>query len=202
MGGMHRPSPLKTGVFLLSLLPLAYLLWLLLSDGLGANPIERINRFLGDWALRFLLITLTVTPLRRLFGWHRLARVRRMLGLFCFFYLSLHLLSYLVLDQFFDWQAIWEDLLERPYITLGFCGFLLLSPLAFTSTDGWVRRLGRQWVRLHRLVYPAAVLAVTHFFLMTKADLREPLLYATLLTLLFGIRLLPRAGRAAAVEQR
>ena len=142
----------------------------------------------GDWGLRLLLLTLAVTPLRRLTGWGWLLRFRRMLGLFAFFYLSLHLVTYLWLDQFFDWAAILEDVAKRPYITAGFAAFLLLVPLALTSTRGMVRRLGWRWQTLHRLIYPAAALGVLHFFWLTKADLREPLVYASVLALLLALR--------------
>ncbi|NFV80247.1 protein-methionine-sulfoxide reductase heme-binding subunit MsrQ [Magnetospirillum aberrantis] len=187
---------LKPGVFALSLMPLAWLAWRAFSDDLGVNPVETINRTTGDWALRFLLLALAVTPLRRVTGWAPLARLRRMVGLFAFFYVCLHLASYVGLDLFFDWQALLKDVAKRTYITLGMGCFVLLLPLAVTSTDGMIRRLGgRAWRRLHRLVFPASVLAVAHFWLMVKADIREPLLYAVILSLLLGSRLW-RRGRA------
>ncbi len=182
---------LKAAVFLLALIPLANLVAGLFTDGLGANPVETITHATGDWALRFVLITLAVTPLRELFGWHRLMLLRRMLGLFAFFYASLHLATWVVFDHFFDAAGMLEDVLERPYITFGMTAFLLLLPLAATSTDGWIRRLGRRWKQLHQLVYPAAIVAVLHFVWLVKADLREPLIYAALLGLLLGWRLLP-----------
>ena len=181
---------LKPGVFALSLMPLAWLAWRAFSDDLGVNPVETINRTTGDWALRFLLLALAVTPLRRVTGWAPLARLRRMVGLFAFFYVCLHLASYVGLDLFFDWQALLKDVAKRTYITLGMGCFVLLLPLAVTSTDGMIRRLGgRAWRRLHRLVFPASVLAVAHFWLMVKADIREPFLYAVILSLLLGSRL-------------
>ena len=165
----------KPLVMLVSLGPLAWLVWLTVSGGLGVNPVEAINRFLGDWALRFLLLALAVTPLRGLTGWTVLVRFRRMLGLFAFFYVVLHLSSYLGVDQQFHWGAVFEDIVKRKYITIGMITFVLLVPLAVTSTKGWVKRLGaRRWQRLHRLVYGAGVLGVFHFYMMTKADFREP----------------------------
>ncbi len=183
-----RISPLKPAVFCLALLPLLWLGWGAYSGSLGANPIETITRSLGDWALRLLLLTLAVTPLRRLSGWSWPMRLRRMLGLFSFFYALLHLLSYIVLDQFFYWPEIWADILKRPYITVGMAVFLLLIPLAATSTNGWMRRLGRNWRRLHRLVYPIAIGAVLHQLMLAKVITAEPLLYTGIVTLLLASR--------------
>ena len=151
----------KPLVFVLCLIPLVWLVWRGLSDGLGANPIEAINRFLGDWAMRFLLVTLAVTSLFRLFGWSVLMRFRRMVGLFAFTFAALHLSSYVVLDQFFNWSEIWADIVKRNFITVGMIAFLLLLPLAVTSTNAMVRRLGgKWWQRLHRLIYPAAIAVI------------------------------------------
>lgn len=185
----------RSGLFLLCLAPLGWLLTASLLGTLGANPIEAIIRFLGDWTLRLLLLTLAATPLRRLTGWAWPLRLRRLLGLFAFFYAVLHLLAYAVLDQFFDWTAIGEDIIKRPYITMGMLAFLLLLPLAFTSSQAAMRRLGRRWKQLHRLIYPAAILAIIHFTLMVKADLREPLIYAAILAILLGLRILPARYR-------
>ena len=183
----------KPGVFLLGLTPLGWLAWQWAYAGLGANPIEATIRFLGDWGLRFLLLSLTVTPLRELFGWVVLVRFRRMMGLFAFFYGALHLSSYIGLDQFFDWAAIWADIRKRIYITFGMTAFVLLAPLAATSTKGMIKRLGGpRWKRLHMLTYPASMLAVTHYYLLVKADVREPLLYAGILALLLGYRVMQR----------
>lgn len=182
----------KPVIFLVSLVPLALLVHAAFFDldALGANPIETINRTLGDWALRFLLITLAITPLRQLSGWHELVRLRRMLGLFAFFYATLHITSYTVLDQQFNWDEIVKDIIKRPFITVGFASFVLLIPLAITSTNAMVRRLGgRRWRNLHRLIYVTGVGAVLHFFWMVKSDIREPLVYAVVLTLLFGYRI-------------
>lgn len=178
----------KPLVFCVSLLPLAWLCWLAWHDRLGANPVETLSHRTGDWSLRFLLLTLAVTPLRRLSGWNWLLKFRRMLGLFAFFYVCLHLGVYLIFDQFFDPSAILEDIAKRPYITVGFAGFLLLIPLAATSTNGMIKRLGRNWQRLHRLVYLIGMLGVVHYWWLVKADISEPLLYAGLLTILLGYR--------------
>lgn len=180
---------LQRAVFLLALLPLLWLIADAVQGHLGANPIESVVRRLGDWALRLLLCCLAMTPLRLLTGQNWPVRLRRMLGLYAFFYALLHVSAWVVLEQFFDVEAMLEDLLKRPYITLGALAFIGLWPLALTSTQGWQRRLGQRWQRLHRLVYPIAILAVLHHFLMVKADLRQPLLHACVLALLFGVRL-------------
>ena len=176
-------------VFLAVLIPFAKLAWLGWNDGLGANPIEKITRTTGYWTLTFLMITLTATPLRTLSGWNWPVRWRRMLGLFAFFYACLHFLTYLVLDQFFDWPAIVKDIAKRPYITVGFPAFVMLIPLAVTSTSNMVRRLGgKRWKMLHRLVYVIAIAGVVHFWWLVKKDITEPLQFAAVLTLLLGFR--------------
>ncbi|MEX2449873.1 MAG: protein-methionine-sulfoxide reductase heme-binding subunit MsrQ [Rhodospirillales bacterium] len=181
----------KPAVFAVCLIPLGLLVWNGLTGNLGANPIEATNRFLGDWALRFILIALAVTPVRILTRWNPIMRFRRMLGLFAFAYVCLHLTSYVALDQFFDWAAIWKDIVKRWYITVGMAAFVLLIPLAVTSTKGWIKRIGgKTWQNLHKLVYAAAVLAVFHFYMLVKADVREPLIYAGILAGLFLIRYL------------
>jgi len=182
---------IKTLVFLLALFPLIKLGYAAFIDMLGANPIEKITRTTGYWTLTFLLITLTATPLKRLSGWNWLIRLRRMLGLFAFFYGSMHFLTYLVLDQFFDWDAILKDIVKRPYITVGFPSFVLMIPLAITSTDAMIRRLGgKRWRLLHRLVYLCAIGGVVHYWWLVKKDLTNPITFAVLLALLFGIRLI------------
>mgnify|MGYP001268541365 CR=1 FL=1 len=184
---------LRALLFAVALLPLARLVWLGAGDGLGANPVEFVIRSLGTWALVGLIVTLSVTPLRLATGWAWLARLRRMFGLFAFFYALLHFLAWLWLDQWFDAAAIAADIAKRPYIAIGFATLLLLVPLALTSTDASVRRLGgRNWQRLHRLVYVIAPLAVLHFWWQkaAKNDLGEPLLYALAVGLLLGVRLL------------
>lgn len=179
----------KAILFVVCLIPVAHLTQRWFADALGANPIEAITRGTGDWTLRFLLITLAVTPLRRLTGLHWLLRLRRMLGLFCFFYASLHFTTYIWLDQFFDLQGIAKDVLKRPFITVGFTAFVLLIPLAATSNNFSIRRLGgRQWQSLHRSVYAIAILGVTHYWWLVKKDISEPLLYASILAVLLGLR--------------
>ena len=183
--------PLKALVFVAALGPLIYLAWGAWAHALGANPIETITHETGVWTLRFLVITLAVTPLRRWTGWNDAIRFRRMLGLFAFFYGTLHLLTYLWLDQFFDLQAIIKDVYKRPFITAGTAAFLLMVPLALTSTAGMIRRLGgRAWQRLHRLVYAAAVIGVIHYGWLVKADIRPPRNYAIVIGLLLAARLL------------
>ena len=179
----------KPALFAACLIPLGQLFYKGWTDDLTANPIEFMTHFTGDWALRFLLATLSITPLRKLFGWNALIKFRRMLGLFAFFYAVLHFATYLVLDHFFNFQAIGKDILKRPYVTAGFAGLLLMIPLAITSTAGMIRRLGKRWQELHRLVYVAAVAGVVHFYWLVKADTRRPLQYATVLALLLGYRL-------------
>ena len=180
----------KPWVFTLSLVPLALLLWDAFTGGLTANPIEDITHRTGDWALRFLLLALTVTPVRRLTAWGWVAGYRRMLGLFAFFYATLHFSTYLVLDFFFDVSLILDDVVERRYVTAGFAAFVMLVPLAVTSTQRMIRRLGgARWRRLHRLAYAAAVAGVVHYLWLVKIDIRPPLAYGAWLAVLFGIRL-------------
>lgn len=180
---------LKTLAFVLSLLPLAYYGWGAWHDTLGANPIEAVTRGLGTWALNFLLITLAVTPIRKLTGWHAALRLRRMLGLFTFFYAALHLTSYLWFDQFFDWNEIAQDILKRPFITVGMAAFALLIPLAATSSNFAIRRLGgRRWQALHRTVYAIGIFAVLHYSWLVKADQSQPLFYGGILLVLLGLR--------------
>jgi len=187
----------KALVFAACLLPLALLLWRGFNAGLGANPIEAITHATGDWTLRFLLITLAITPVRRLSGWNRVIGFRRMLGLFAFFYGTLHLLTYLWLDKFFAWSDILHDIPGRPFITIGFSAFVLLVPLALTSTAASIRRLGgRRWRVLHRLIYVAALFGVIHYWWLVKADTTLPATYLSILALLFAVRLWFAAGKA------
>ncbi|MDP8980513.1 MAG: sulfoxide reductase heme-binding subunit YedZ [Acidobacteriota bacterium] len=178
----------KVAVFTLCLGPVLALLWRYWHQALGANPIEFITHETGDWTLRFLLITLTVTPVRRLTGWLQLIRFRRMFGLFAFFYACLHFTTYIWLDKFLDVQDMWKDIVKRPFITVGFTAFVLLIPLAVTSTKGWIRRLGRRWQTLHRLVYFSAVAGVIHYYWLVKSDVRLPLLYGGILGVLLVYR--------------
>jgi sulfoxide reductase heme-binding subunit YedZ len=192
---MFSPTPrqlvaIKAVLFALCLVPLARLGWGAWNDQLGANPIEFVTRNLGTWTLNFLLITLTVTPLRKATGWVWLTRLRRMLGLFVFFYVVLHLSTYLWLDQFFDWTAIGKDIVKRPFITVGMAAFALLVPLAVTSNAAMIRRLGgRRWQALHRAIYVIGILAVTHYWWLVKKDVALPGVYAAILGILLLLRL-------------
>jgi sulfoxide reductase heme-binding subunit YedZ len=171
----HRVRLLKTGIWILGLTPLGWAVYrFFLGDGFGANPIAELQLWGGLTSLTALLVTLAVTPLRRLTGWNDLQKARRLVGLFAFFYVTLHFLIWIGVDQFFAWEYIIEDIAERPYILIGFVAFLLLIPLAITSTKGWIKRLGKNWVRLHRLVYVSTVLGIVHYFWVTKADNRWP----------------------------
>lgn len=163
--------------------------WLTGSGGLGADPVAEIEHRLGLWALRFLLVTLAITPLRQATGQAALLRFRRMMGLYAFVYASLHLLAYLVLDLRGYWTQVFEEIVKRPYITVGFLAWLMLVPLAVTSTRSAMRRLGRHWGRLHKAIYAIAVLAILHFWWVVKSDIREPMLYALVLAALLGWRL-------------
>lgn len=179
----------KPFVFAACLIPFALLARKVFNEELGPNPVETLNRYTGDWTLRFLLITLAVTPLRQLTGWPYLVRFRRMLGLFAFFYVCLHFLSWVWIDKVFDWDEIVKDVIKRPFITLGFTCFVLLIPLAATSTHAMVRRLGgRRWRLLHRLVYGIGIGGVVHYLWLVKSDIREPLLYGAILAFLLGYR--------------
>lgn len=179
----------KVVVFLLGLWPLLWLAWRGYNNQLTANPIEFITRSTGDWTLRFLLISLTITPLRRLTGQLQLIRFRRMIGLFAFFYASLHFTTYIWLDKFFDLHDVWKDVAKRPFITVGFLSFVLLIPLAITSTKGWIRRLGRKWQMLHRIVYVSVLAGVVHYYWLVKSDIRLPALYAAIAAVLLVYRI-------------
>ncbi len=180
----------KPAVFLLCLIPAGALAWNLFTDNLSANPIKDITEETGTWTLRFVMITLAVTPLRKAFGWNRLGRIRRMLGLFTFMYATLHFFTYVWLDQFFDIESILADIPKRPFILAGFTAFVLFIPLAVTSTAGWVRRLGgKRWRFLHRAVYISAIAGVVHYLWLVKADIRRPVTYGVILAILLGYRL-------------
>lgn len=181
----------KVPVFLLCLLPFGLLVRRGLQGDLTPNPVEFLQHYTGDWTLRFLVFTLAITPLRKMLRLPELIRFRRMLGLFAFFYLCLHFLTYLGPDQSFNLAGMWKDVAKRRYITVGFLGFLVMIPLAITSTAGWIRRLGgKRWQALHRLVYVAAICGVVHYYWLVKSDVRKPLFYAALV----GILLLWRVG--------
>lgn len=199
--GSRRLALLKAVAHLLALSPALVLAWQIRSElltgsgALGADPVAAVEHHLGIWALRMLLLTLAITPLRQLTGLASLLKFRRMLGLYAFFYATAHFAAYLVLDLRGYWALIFEEIAKRPYITVGFLAWLLLLPLALTSTRAAMRRLGRTWGRLHRLVYPIAILAVLHFWWVVKSDIREPLLYAGILAVLLGWRISRRVVR-------
>jgi sulfoxide reductase heme-binding subunit YedZ len=192
---------LKAALFVAALAPLTRLVVFGLTDRLGANPIEFITRSTGTWTLVFLLITLTVTPLRKLSGWNSVIKLRRMFGLFAFFYACLHFTTYIWLDQFFDLASIYKDVIKRPFITVSFPSFLLLIPLAVTSTNAMVRRLGgKRWQRLHRLVYATAIGGVIHYWWLVKKDITDPAIYAFILTLLLAYRVLVAVRKRQALD--
>lgn len=186
---------IKVALFCAALLPLARLVWLAATDDLGANPVEFVIRSLGTWTLVSLLATLSITPIRLITGIAWPVQLRRMLGLFAFFYASLHLLAYAGLDQWFDWRAIAHDIVKHPYVVVGFSAFLLMIPLALTSNRASIRRLGQRWQALHRLVYLIATLGVIHYWWLVKKDVSEPVVYALVLVLLLGVRLYSRYSR-------
>jgi len=175
--GLNRISALKSVLFVLLLLPFIWLVYALFTGQLGGNPIERLTDFTGEWAFRILLLSLAMTPLRMLTRKPWPIRLRRMIGLFAFFYVLLHFLTYIVLDQQLDLSAVWADVLERPYITAGSVAFLILIPLALTSTNGMMKRMGRRWQKLHRLVYVAGLAAALHYLWLTRGDQLEPVFY-------------------------
>jgi methionine sulfoxide reductase heme-binding subunit len=197
----------KVVVFAACLVPLAVLVWRGLHNDLTADPIAFITHTTGDWTLRFLIITLGITPLRKILHVPQLIRFRRMLGLFAFFYVCLHFTTWIWLDKQFVWSEMWKDVEKRRFITVGFTGFVLLIPLAVTSTAGWIRRLGgKRWQRLHRLIYVTAVLGVIHYYWLVKSDVRKPLFYGFLVAILLAWRLgtwvIGRRGRPTAGAAR
>jgi sulfoxide reductase heme-binding subunit YedZ len=190
---MWKARWIKPLIWVLCLAPTAYLGWLAWKQDLTANPIERITHFTGDWALRLIIVTLAITPLRRLLLQPDLIRFRRLIGLFAFFYACLHFLTYVVLDHFFDFGEMARDVVKRPYITAGFTAFILLIPLAVTSTTGWIRHLGgKRWQNLHRLIYVTAVAAVIHYYWLVKSDKRLPIFYGCLVGLELAARVVLR----------
>lgn len=185
---------LKLATWILALSPLSWLVWLMFTRQLGVDAVDTLLHRMGDFTLIILLATLAITPLRRLTGWNMVVRIRRILGLFGFFYLSLHFFIYVVLDQTLDWEFILVDLTKRPYAVVGFAAWLLLIPLAVTSTRGWVRRLGKRWQKLHKLVYIAVALGLLHFYWQVKADTLWPLVAASVYVVLLALRLKPRTA--------
>lgn len=198
-----RPSKLRdnlvyAAVWLACFAPIVWLAWKGYAGELGANPIEKLIRQLGVWGLRLLLVGLAITPAARILRMPRLVRFRRTIGLFAFAYIVLHLFSYIGVDLFFDFRQLWKDILKRPFITLGMLAFVLLIPLAVTSTNGWVIRMGRQaWSRLHWLIYVIVPLGVVHYYLLVKADHRPPLVYGAILAVLLGWRVWEAAKRSS-----
>jgi len=180
----------KPAVFVVCLVPMAWLVWDIFAGNLSANPIEDIRNRTGIWTLRFLMITLSVTPLRRIIGWPSLIRFRRMLGLFAFFYAFVHFITYIWLDQAFAWDEIVKDMIsKRPFILSGVASFVLLIPLAITSTKKWIGRLGgKRWQMIHRLIYLSAGLGVLHYYWRVKLDIARPLAYGAVLAVLLGLR--------------
>jgi len=194
---------LKPAVFVAALAPAAYLVYGVFAHALGANPIDAVTDETGTWTLRFLVLTLLVTPLRKWTGWNALIKFRRMLGLFAFFYGSLHFLTYLVLDQFFDVSAIVADIVKRPFITMGFLAFVLMIPLAATSTAGWIRRLGgKRWNLLHRLAYVSAVAGVVHYWWLVKSDISRPARYGAIVAVLLVTRVWFAYNRRHGIQSR
>ncbi|MFI3186850.1 MAG: protein-methionine-sulfoxide reductase heme-binding subunit MsrQ [Methylococcaceae bacterium] len=200
VSGKKYWAVIKLGVFLLSLMPFGLLVNAAINDQLGANPIETLHFGFGDWALRFLCIGLALTPVKTITGQSWPTRFRRMIGLFAFFYASLHLLVFIVLDLSLSWEAFKDEVPKSPYILMGLLTYLLLIPLAVTSTKKMQKRLGRNWIKLHRLIYVAGLSALVHYFWLVKADYTEPLLYAVVLSVLLGLRIVvycrkPNAGK-------
>jgi methionine sulfoxide reductase heme-binding subunit len=192
---------IKPVVFVICLIPAAYLTWAVLTNHLGANPIRDAEIETGLWTLRFLAVSLTITPARRLTGWNVLAKYRRMLGLFTFFYACVHLSLWFV-DWWFDWPAMWDEIVKHKYILIGMTTFLLLLPLAITSTNGWVRRLGgKRWARLHRLVYVAAVTGTIHYLWAVKKDTFFPFVYLAVFAFLLGYRAVTAWNKRARSSQ-
>lgn len=180
----------KAALFALCLAPLGDLLWRGFHDELGADPVTFITHRTGEWTLRFLVLTLAISPLRKILRLSQLIRFRRMLGLFAFFYVCLHFTTWIWLDHYFNWAEMWKDIHKRPFITVGFTGFVLLIPLALTSTAGWIRRLGgKRWRMLHRAIYVTAIAGVVHYYWLVKSDVRRPLAYAFLVAILLAWRL-------------
>jgi sulfoxide reductase heme-binding subunit YedZ len=182
-------------VWLGCFLPIPLMMWWFYADELGANPAKEGLHYLGEWALRFMVAGLAITPLRKLFGWGWIQRYRRTIGLFALTYVTLHLIAYIWLDQGFDWGEIWRDIVKRPYITFGMLAFVLLLPLGITSTNGMIRRLGaRRWRQLHRLAYVIAILGVLHYDLLVKKDASWPHFYAAIIGVLLAYRIFDAVG--------
>jgi len=192
----------KPAVFVLCALPLAWLIFRAFTGRLGINPVEDLELTTGIWALRLLVLTLLVTPLRRVTGWNRVIQYRRMLGLFAFLYVSVHFAIYIGIDQFFAFDLILKDIVKRPFITMGFTAFVLMIPLAITSTKGWIRRLGRRWQMLHRLIYISAIAAAVHYLWKVKVMIGSPVYYAAIIAILLGFRVVWQLRSASAIRRQ
>lgn len=192
----------KPVLFAAALVPAGFLAYGLWYGDLGPNPAETLQLRTGIWALRFLVITLAITPIRRITGWNVVIQYRRMLGLFAFFYATLHLTSYVVLDRYFDIAGIWEDVAKRPFITMGMTAFALMVPLALTSTRGWIRRLGKRWTVLHRLIYVSAIAGVIHYLWKVKVAVGSPVYYGVILGVLLTVRVIWAMRKRAARQPR
>ena len=192
----------KPAVFVACILPFAWLVFRTLTGRLGINPVEDLTLTTGIWALRFLVFTLLITPIRRVTGWNRIIQYRRMLGLSAFFYASLHVAIYIGIDQFFAFDLILKDIVKRPFITMGFTAFVLMVPLAITSTKGWIRRLGRRWQLLHRLIYISAIAAAVHYLWKVKVMIGSPVYYAVAIGILLGFRVVWQLRSAWAVRRQ
>jgi methionine sulfoxide reductase heme-binding subunit len=192
----------KPAVLILCALPFVWLVFRTLTGRLGINPVEDLTLTTGIWALRFLVLTLLVTPIRRLTGWNRIIQYRRMLGLCAFFYASLHFAIYIAVDQFFAFDLILKDIVKRPFITMGFTAFVLMIPLAVTSTKGWIRRLGRRWQLLHRLIYISALAAAVHYLWKVKVMIGSPVYYALIIAILLGFRVIWQLRSASAIRRQ
>jgi methionine sulfoxide reductase heme-binding subunit len=192
----------KPAVFIAALLPAAWIASQFFTDNLGANPIRELEIETGLWTLRFLAITLAITPVRRAFGWNWLAKYRRMLGLFTFFYATVHLSMWSFVDWFFAWGDMWQEIVKHKYILIGMLTWLILVPLAITSTKGWVRRLGKRWAKLHRLVYVAAITGTIHYLWAVKKDTFFPVVYLAVFALLLGLRVIDARRKASSARPR
>jgi len=192
----------KPAVFIVALLPAAWIAWQFFHDKLGANPIRELEIQTGLWTLRLLAITLAITPVRRAFGWNWLAKYRRMLGLFTFFYATVHLSMWSFVDWFFAWGDMWQEIVKHKYILIGMLTWLIMVPLAITSTKGWVRRLGKRWAKLHRLVYVAAITGTIHYLWAVKKDTFFPVVYLAVFTLLLAYRAIDARRKASYAKPR
>ena len=201
MASVRRLAPAKVGIFFVALVPLGWTAWAFFHDELGANPIRELEIQTGLWTLRFLAITLSITPARRVFGWNWLVKYRRMLGLFTFFYATVHLAMWSFVDWFFAWGDMWQEIVKHKYILIGMLTWLIMVPLAITSTKGWVRRLGKRWTKLHRLVYAAAITGTIHYLWAVKKDTFFPVVYFATFAMLLAFRIISARRRSSVARQ-